>query len=262
MFQRDGIRNLFKAAIEYFEKAGLTVDNPAHKETAEIILNPTGGYKATVPYLTLMGSLYHMPVIYISEESDELITLPPLPISYDGKVLRQARPLLEKLAAGNANASLEQVRLTREERQIYQELQENDFADVLIENMEGLLALTPLGYLFYQRFVGDYPASWVECDLPTDKKKIHLRDDHGSKILEAVARKLVLSPYVCEVVNSLPFNPRETRRIRSGQSFEDGLVEIVMTKTDAGLGMVVRTSGRNPQETEKIAGYLAEKYKW
>ena len=68
----------------------------------------------------------------------------------------------------------------------------------------------------------------------------------------------VQSEYIIEVVNSLPFNPKETDFIHKIKS--DGLIEIVLPWTDAGLGIVVRTTGHTYAETKKIAEILEEEY--
>jgi hypothetical protein len=98
----------------------------------------------------------------------------------------------------------------------------------------------------------------IACDTPITDKRISLRDDHGKDVLQKFAERLVHSPYVVEIVNSLPYNPNENKFIRSVRF--DGLVEIVLTDTDKGLGLVVKTTGRNLRETEAIAKILAERY--
>lgn len=96
----------------------------------------------------------------------------------------------------------------------------------------------------------------IECDIPVTDKRISLRDDHGRNVLQKFAERLILSPYVVEVVNSLPYNPHETGFIRKVKP--DGLIEIVLTGTDKGLGLVIKTTGRNYRETEKIAQILRD----
>lgn len=49
----------------------------------EVILMPTGGYKSLIPYATLAGILHEVPVKYIYEDSDKLLTLPPVPVGLD-----------------------------------------------------------------------------------------------------------------------------------------------------------------------------------
>lgn len=51
-----------------------------------IIINPTGGYKAVIPFLTILAQLYKFDIKYIYENSNELITIPKLPIQFDWTV--------------------------------------------------------------------------------------------------------------------------------------------------------------------------------
>ena len=98
----------------------------------------------------------------------------------------------------------------------------------------------------------------LECEIHYSQKRIHIRNDHGIDKLTEFSKKLVHSPYVIEVINSLPYNSRRKRFIKEIK--EDGLVEIVLPWTDQGLGLVVRTTGRTKKETNKIARLLEEKY--
>lgn len=97
-----------------------------------------------------------------------------------------------------------------------------------------------------------------ETPLNPSEKIIHLRDDHGKNILTDFANRLINSIYVVEVINSLPFNPREGNFIR--KIYPDGKIEIVLIWTDKGYGLVIQTTGRNYRETEKIAQILEEQY--
>lgn len=54
-----------------------------HSEDYEVILIPTGGYKSLIPYATLVGILHGKEIKYIYEESDELMSLPSIPIGLD-----------------------------------------------------------------------------------------------------------------------------------------------------------------------------------
>ncbi len=92
---------------------------------------------------------------------------------------------------------------------------------------------------------------------PKDKT-IKLRDDHGKDVLMDFAQKLVNSPYIEKVINSLPFNPRARELIK--QIYPDGKIELVLTDTDRGLGLIVQTTGRNLKETAKIAEIITQNY--
>jgi len=102
------------------------------------------------------------------------------------------------------------------------------------------------------------PIELIKSQIIPESKSISLRDDHGKDELQAFAQRLCQSPYVAEIVNSMPYNPHETRFIKAIK--DNGLIEIVLTNTDKGLGLVVQSTGRNKRETEKIANILKEKY--
>lgn len=98
----------------------------------------------------------------------------------------------------------------------------------------------------------------VECDLQTEEKKILLRDDHGKDILMDFSKRLIKSPYVVGIINSLPFNSHERKFIKKIHS--EGLIEIVLPWTDKGYGVIVKTTGRTMAETEAIGKIIEEKY--
>ncbi|MCA1794668.1 MAG: hypothetical protein LC660_12520 [Desulfobacteraceae bacterium] len=98
----------------------------------------------------------------------------------------------------------------------------------------------------------------ITCPLSAHEKQISLRDDHGKDILLQFSKKIVQSPYVVRIVNSLPFNPSERKFIKRIRS--NGNVEIVLIDTDMGLGLVIKTTGRNTRETKAISEIIQEKY--
>ena len=85
-FRRKGINSLFEE-----------LDRIYRLHQPEIWLNVTGGYKSVVPYVTLFGQLYQLPVVYIFERSDSLITLPPAPVNFDFERLARAADAIHDL---------------------------------------------------------------------------------------------------------------------------------------------------------------------
>jgi len=73
-FADRGLPNLIKDLVEIVE--GVPSGD-------RCVLVPTGGYKAIIPYFVVMGTLFELDCIYIYEQSDELLTLPPLPLHVD-----------------------------------------------------------------------------------------------------------------------------------------------------------------------------------
>ena len=107
-------------------------------------------------------------------------------------------------------------------------------------------------------FEGIKPVELKTTSTPPMNKEISLRDDHGKDRLMAFSKKLVRSPYVEEILNSLPFNPNEKKFIKDIGN--DGIIECVLFWYDEGFGIVVKTTGRNKRETELIAEILEREY--
>jgi putative CRISPR-associated protein (TIGR02619 family) len=73
-FEEKGFPNLIQI-IKDIEKQANAENRP--------ILNISGGYKALIPVMTIMGQLYDMEINYMYEDAEELIRINSLPISFD-----------------------------------------------------------------------------------------------------------------------------------------------------------------------------------
>ena len=110
-------------------------------------------------------------------------------------------------------------------------------------------------YELHEKF---FDAELLETGTPTADKKISLPDHHGQEVLLRFSQKLIRSPYVVGVINSIDMNSAERRFVRRIR--EDGLIELRLTRTERGLGLVVQTTGRTQAETTKIAGILERNF--
>jgi len=70
------------------------IEDPQLRYGGEIILNPTGGFKGVVPFLTVLGMLFSLRTVYVFEFANSLISLPPLPVSFDLRLYERALPAL------------------------------------------------------------------------------------------------------------------------------------------------------------------------
>lgn len=102
------------------------------------------------------------------------------------------------------------------------------------------------------------PIELVSTTIEPQLKSIHIRDDHGKDILLQHAKRLCNSQYVEAILDSLPWNPHAANYIQHVN--QDGIIKVVLTDTDNGLGLLVKTTGRSLRETSKIAAILEEKY--
>ncbi|MCX8042437.1 MAG: putative CRISPR-associated protein, partial [Thermodesulfobacteriaceae bacterium] len=66
----EGMSNLI---TEIYKIAGGSWDN--------VIINITGGYKATIPFLTILAQINRCLIYYIFEETDSLIQIPNIPLT-------------------------------------------------------------------------------------------------------------------------------------------------------------------------------------
>lgn len=67
------------------------------------VLNISGGYKAMIPVLTIVGQLYDIPLSYIYENSEKIIEMNPMPVSFDWFAIEKYTILLHKTAAARSN---------------------------------------------------------------------------------------------------------------------------------------------------------------
>lgn len=84
LFEQEGIPNFIDRVLDILDRY----------QGYEIILNPNGGFKAVVPYTTLIGPVFGFPVYYIFEKSEQLIKMPGAPIDFDLDVLGSLTPVI------------------------------------------------------------------------------------------------------------------------------------------------------------------------
>lgn len=105
----------------------------SRKMDSNAILNISGGYKIGIPFLTLIGQVYKIKTFYLYENSNTLIRVPNLPISFD------------ELLAEKIYFSLENPNSMRALKPKYG----------LVNNNK----LTPLGELYKNFIEEEYPLS-------------------------------------------------------------------------------------------------------
>ena len=98
--KEQGFRELVTTILAY-----LTDDNLNYQY--DLILNPTGGYKGVIPFVTVLGMLYGKRSVYIFEHAEQLINLPPLPFSFDIDIYNRVVPALKRIDEQTAIAEQE-----------------------------------------------------------------------------------------------------------------------------------------------------------
>ncbi|MFP4255145.1 MAG: putative CRISPR-associated protein [Halothece sp.] len=247
-FRQEGLKNLVRE-----------ISTEVQKFSSEAIaINATGGYKAQISFAGMIGQALEIPVYYLFERFSEVIELPPQPIALDLGFWINNYLAFEQLEAEE----------TLPKSELLQEFDTRYFSTLLDEEIienTSVVSLSATGMLFHQRSRLQFQKQQTtllslvpKTDISPDEKAIHLREDHGKDILLKFAKKLIQSPYVTKIINSLPFNPYQNHPLRASK--ENGIIELVLTETDQGLGLCVQTTGRNSKETSAIAIHLVDQF--
>jgi len=133
-FARVGLRRLVREICEQVEKIRAAGLQP--------VLNATAGFKAESAFALLAGQLLGVEVYYIHETFEEVIRMPPLPVSLDVMFWRPYEDLLGWL--------FEEPRARCE----YERRNPPPEMDMLIEEtQDGCVTLAPHGIIFYEAYL-------------------------------------------------------------------------------------------------------------
>lgn len=134
LFRQTGVVEFIKKTAKYIDDYG--VEN--------CTLNPTGGFKALVPYAVLLGMIRRVSCRYIFEFSSQLIELPPLPVDFARSKLQSLKEALELIERETFLPEKEfNDCLTWDERQEYRVLFEWEGKEVTLSAI-GMLMLEVL----------------------------------------------------------------------------------------------------------------------
>jgi len=131
-----GLKNFVATTLKYLDDKSLSYQY-------DVIINPTGGFKGVLPFLTILGMMYGKKTVYIFEFSEQLIYLPPLPFTFDLNIFDRARPALEYIE--DEVAVSEQLYLSKIKN--YTESERELFLS-FVEPFENKLTTSPLAYCF------------------------------------------------------------------------------------------------------------------
>lgn len=129
LFPREGVVNYVRECLGAVRDYG----------AAQVILNPTGGYKALVPYTVLVGMVKRVPCRYIFEQSSQLLTLPPLPVAFDRGPFGRYRNLIERIERETAITTRDWEHEVRHD--------DRSLLEPLVERTTGEVTLSAVGLL-------------------------------------------------------------------------------------------------------------------
>lgn len=109
----------------------------------KVILNISGGYKAIIPPMVILGQIYDIQLVYIYEQSEELIYFSSLPIHFDWSLAESYYPYLQEISIGKPVPTNE---LITEMLEMF-----------LIRRVKSYYKITPLGKIF---------KDYIESEMP------------------------------------------------------------------------------------------------
>ena len=250
LFRREGLKNLLAFLVSL--------------EHEDIVLNPTGGFKSVVPYLSLIGMLFNKPVRYIHEDSEDVITLSNLPVLLNESLLLLVEEKLRKIE--------KECSIPKDEWLAGIDYNERRF-DALIEEIDGQVTLSGLGFLFWERFKLDYPEELLKDETDPSQKPNKLLEQgtghHGLEKLKPIAARLLQSPYVRGIPNSCDNQPKSKTWVKHLSAEEarahlqrasESICIVTNIRSDARSSFLVETTARNMAENRQIAGILQRKF--
>ncbi len=138
-FKIYGLRNLVRCIGDIVHRIG------GHEFVA---IDATGGYKAQIAIATIIGQVMDIPVFYKHEHFNEIIDFPPLPVSFDYRVLAENSYLLSQLEKDRALTGEESGQI---EEKLKVLLTENEI------DGEILYQLSAIGQIYIYGFRRLYP---------------------------------------------------------------------------------------------------------
>lgn len=133
-FKNKGLRSLVA------EMAQIVRERKRQKH--EVLINATGGFKVESAYAVLIGILFQAPVYYVHERFEDIIALPPIPVSWDYSLMVDHEDFFEWIHAD--------LRSTHEATSRLQSIP--DSVRMLLTEEDGYLMLSPAGEALWEAY--------------------------------------------------------------------------------------------------------------
>ncbi|MGB9553523.1 MAG: putative CRISPR-associated protein, partial [bacterium] len=136
-FRSRGLRSLVGKLVKIIED-----ERNRWGQSAEIIINATGGFKAEGAYATLVGLLFNVPVYYIHEVFQEIVKMPVVLVRWDYSVVAEYEELLHFIS--------QDLRSRQEVKKIFPTIPEA--VSALLEEEENCVLLSPAGEVVFRAY--------------------------------------------------------------------------------------------------------------
>jgi putative CRISPR-associated protein (TIGR02619 family) len=209
----------------------------------------TGGFKAEIAFMNLMGALLEIEVVYIHELHRELVRLPRLPLAWDAEFVARHRDFFLWIDAEPRKTS-----------EVESWLKARPQLRFLVEDApDGYTYLSPAGDLLNkvaeERLAMEPRATWPAADArpPEQKNLLASAEHHRPPGWEPFVRR------VCEIdaVRAVRYDAGMLRgpRVRILDAGR-GVIGLRYEAGGLALPLAIETTARGDAQTEHVAEYL------
>lgn len=117
-----------------------------------VIINITGGFKASIPYLTILAQVNKVPIYYIFEDTNALMKIPYIPIDIKWSVF-------EKNEEFFLNIEKEKI------KELTDKVKNNSDIQSLLEVVEDYYCLNPLGIALWEKYREKFEIFYVSEEV-------------------------------------------------------------------------------------------------
>jgi putative CRISPR-associated protein (TIGR02619 family) len=142
----------------------------------DVVINITGGFKATVPYLTILGQINKCDIYYIFEEAEGLIKIPYIPIDINWGLMEKYEKFLMELEKENIKKGAQDI---------------SEEIEILLEVVDDMYCLNPLGVTLWEKYKSMFRYFYIFDDVKDEVKK---RKNLVEKSLLELDRRLRNNP--------------------------------------------------------------------
>lgn len=241
-FSQTGLRVLVDEAINAVRRA--------RNNSLEPVFCATGGFKAEIAFLNLMGALLAVEVYYIHEQFREIVRLPRLPLTWDADWVLQRRAFFEWIDSD-----------LRRRPEVENRLQADPELRPLIEHAsDGTSYLNAAGDLLFRAAKEVGPrATWPAADSkpPAAKNGLSGISHHRPPGWQALVTRLCEIDCVCRVRYDQAARGGSAVKVIDGSS---GSIAVRFGQPGNELPLRVETSARGDAQTKLVRDYIANNF--